>query len=77
MCYRYFAVADQGIKDIDMVILRKGALIGTDKADQQVAVIEAEKLWCVTDDEELEFQVAVDGRGAGGYSFGVWARPSK
>jgi hypothetical protein len=77
MCYRYFAVADDGIKDIDMIILRKGSLLGTDHANQQVAVIDAEKLWCIDEDEELQFNIEVDGRGAGGYTFGVWARPNQ
>ena len=75
MCYRYFAVADDGIKDIDILILKKGALLGADKSEHPVAVIDIEKLWCVDDDMDLEFAVEVDGPGAGGYTFGVWARP--
>jgi len=75
MCYRYFAVADDGIKDIDIIVLKKGALLAMDKTEQAVAVIDTEKLWCVDEDMELEFNIEVDGRGAGGYTFGVWTRP--
>jgi hypothetical protein len=75
MCYRYFAVADDGIKDIDIIVLRKGALLAMDKTEQAVAVIDTEKLWCVDEDMDLQFNIEVDGRGAGGYTFGVWTRP--
>jgi hypothetical protein len=77
MCYRYFAVADDGIKDIDIIVLKKGALMAMDKTEHPIAVIDTEKLWCVDDDMELQFNIEIDGRGAGGYTFGVWARPKK
>jgi hypothetical protein len=77
MCYRYFAVADDGIKDIDIIVLKKGALIASDRTEQPVAVIDTEKLWCVDEDMDLQFNIEVDGRGAGGYTFGVWTRPKK
>jgi hypothetical protein len=75
MCYRYFAVADDGIKDIDIIVLKKGALLAMDKTEQSVAVIDTEKLWCVDEDMDLQFNIEIDGRGAGGYTFGVWTRP--
>ena len=75
MCYRYFAVADDGIKDIDIIVLKKGALFATDRTEHPVAVIDTDKLWCVDEDMELQFNIEVDGRGAGGYTFGVWTRP--
>ncbi len=75
MCYRYFAVGDEGIKDIDIIVLKKGALYAMDKTEHSVAVIDTEKLWCVDEDMDLQFNIEVDGRGAGGYTFGVWTRP--
>lgn len=75
MCYRYFAVGDEGIKDIDIIVLRKGSLYAMDKTEHSVAIIDTEKLWCVDEDMELQFNIEVDGRGAGGYTFGVWTRP--
>lgn len=74
MCYRYFAVADDGIKDIDIVVLKKGALLAMDTTDQPIAVIHGQKLWCVDEDMEIDVTISVDGSGAGGYTFGVWAR---
>ncbi len=78
MCYRYFAVADSGIADIDILIEKPGgALLGTDKTTQPVAIINTGEPWCVTDyDQKLHFAIEIDGRGAGGYTFGVWARPA-
>jgi hypothetical protein len=75
MCYRYFAVADDGIKDIDILVLKKGALLATDRTEQHIAVIESDKLWCVDDDMDLDFAVEVDGPGAGEYTFAAWTRP--
>jgi len=75
MCYRYFAVADDGIKDIDIIVLKKGALYAMDRTEHPIAVIDTDKLWCVDEDTELQFNIEVDGRGAGGYTFGVWTRP--
>jgi hypothetical protein len=79
MCYRYFAVADATIADIDILIQKpNGALLGTDKTTQPIAVINTGEPWCVTDyDQKLHFAVEVDGHGAGKYTFGVWARPAK
>ena len=76
-CYRYFAVADEGIKDIDILVLKNGALLATDRTTHPIAVIDSDKLWCVDDDMILDFAIEVDGRGAGGYTFGVWTRPKK
>jgi len=75
-CYRYFAVADSGIADLDLLIEKPGgALVGDDKTNSPVAIIETDKPWCLDDDQTLEFHVQVDGPGSGGYLFGVWARP--
>lgn len=76
-CYRYFAVADDGIQDIDILILKKGALLATDKTEHPIAVIDTDKLWCVDEDMDLDFGIEIDGRGAGGYTFGIWTRPKK
>lgn len=74
-CYRLFAVADDGIKDIDILVLRKGALQAMDKTDHPVAVIHHDGLWCMDDDNEYDFAIEVDGAGAGKYMFGAWTRP--
>lgn len=77
MCYRYFAVADDGIKDIDILVLKKGAMMAMDKTSHPVAIIDHDKLWCVDEDMDLDFRVEIDGPGAGTYTFGVWTRPKQ
>jgi hypothetical protein len=79
LCYRYFAVADNGIADIDILVQKpNGALLATDKTTQPIAIINTGEPWCVTDyDQKLHFAVEVDGHGAGHYTFGVWVRPAK
>jgi hypothetical protein len=76
LCYRYFAVGDSGIKNIDILVEKKGnVLVGDDKQTGPVAVIDAGKPWCMTEDAEYMFNIEVGGTGAGKYMFGVWARP--
>ncbi len=78
LCYRFFGVADGSIKDLDILIERKGGdLVGDDKTNGPVAIIESDKPWCMDSDGEYQFLVEVDGPGTGNYVFGVWARPKK
>jgi hypothetical protein len=75
-CYRYFAIADSTISDLDLLIEKKGgALVGDDKTNSPFAIIDTDQPWCQDEDQNLEFHVKVDGPGKGGYTFGVWARP--
>ena len=75
LCYRYFGVADGTVKDLDILILQRGALVGDDKANGPVAIIESDKTWCQDRDVDYDFGVEVDGTGTGTYVFGVWAQP--
>ncbi|HTQ43299.1 MAG TPA: hypothetical protein VMI75_11125 [Polyangiaceae bacterium] len=76
LCYRFFGVADGTVKDLDLLIEQKsGALVGDDKANGPVAIIESAKSWCMDNDVDYQFNVEVDGTGTGHYVFGVWARP--
>jgi hypothetical protein len=78
MCYRYFAVADTGITDLDILVQKtSGALVADDKQTSQVAIIESDKAWCMDADAEYEFHIEIEGAGKGGYTFGVWAKPKK
>jgi hypothetical protein len=77
-CYRYFAVADATIDDLDILVTRHGGdVVGNDQSKGQVAIIQSDKPWCMDDDVEYEFEIGVDGRGQaqGNYLLGVWARP--
>jgi hypothetical protein len=75
LCYRYFAVADESIHDIDIVISRDGAVVATDPQHNSVAMIDGAKAWCQDADADLDFRIKVIGEGKGGYTFGVWVRP--
>jgi hypothetical protein len=76
MCYRFFGVADGSIKDLDILILRgQEELLGEDKVEGPVAVIDSDQPFCVDGNDDLQFRVQVDGPGTGKYLFGVWAHP--
>jgi hypothetical protein len=78
LCYRFFGVADGSIQDLDILIERaNGDLVGDDKTNGPVAIIDSDKNWCMDDDGDFRFKVEVDGTGTGNYAFGVWARPKK
>jgi hypothetical protein len=74
LCYRFFGVADGTIKDLDILIMRNKALVGTDKVDGPVSLIDSDSAWCLDSPGDYEFRVQVDGQGQGRYVFGVWAR---
>jgi hypothetical protein len=76
LCYRYFAVGDGTIVDMDILVMTAtGALVANDKTKSPVAIIHNDKPWCVDDDIEYNFNLDVDGMGRGHYIFAVWARP--
>jgi len=74
-CYRVYAVADSSIHDIDIVILRNGAIMGTDDQTQPVAIVQGSSPFCPPDDATYSFDVKIDGDGQGAYTFGIWTRP--
>jgi hypothetical protein len=75
LCYRYFAAGDSTIADLDILVLRNGALIADDKTTQPIAIIEGDRPWCMDHDETYDFSIEVEGPGHGKYMFGVWAKP--
>jgi hypothetical protein len=75
-CYRYFAVADSSIDDLDILVERYGGdMVGDDQTKGPVAIIQSDKPWCMDDDIEYDLNVAVKGEGHGNYVVGVYARP--
>jgi hypothetical protein len=74
-CYRLFAVGDASIHDIDIVILRNGAILGTGNMTQPVEIIQGSAPFCPEDDANYSFDVKVKGEGKGAYTFGIWTRP--
>ena len=78
LCYRFFGVSDGSIKDLDILILKgEDNLVGQDKVDGPVSIIDSSQAWCIDSDDDYQFRVEVDGTGEGAYVFGVWARPKK
>jgi len=75
LCYRFFGVGDGSIQNLDVLIERPGGvLVGDDKTNGPVAIIDSDRAWCMDSDGEYDFLVQIDG-GQGSYVFGVWARP--
>jgi hypothetical protein len=74
LCYRFFGVGDSTINDLDILIEQRGALVGDDKTQGPVAIIESDKAWCMDRDGVYNFLVQVHGEGQGHYIFGIWAR---
>jgi hypothetical protein len=77
VCYRLFAVGDASIHDIDIIILRNGAILGNGSMTQPVEIIQGSSPFCPTDDGNYTFDVKVHGEGKGAYTFGIWTRPGK
>jgi hypothetical protein len=76
LCYRFFGVSDGTIKNLDILILRGQAdLVGQDKVDGPVAIIDSDKAWCFDSSSDFQFRVEINGSGEGHYVFGAWARP--
>jgi hypothetical protein len=78
LCYRFFGVSDGSIQDLDILIEKPGgALVGDDKTNGPVAIIESDKAWCFDADGDYQFGVKIDGTGEGHYVFGVWVHPKR
>lgn len=74
-CYRFFAVADSGVKNVDIRVQRpEGALISVATSKNFIAIMNPDGVWCKTHDREFRLVVETSA-GAGNYTFGVWARP--
>jgi hypothetical protein len=74
LCYRIFGVGDESVQDLDVLIEQRGNLVGDDKTDGPVAIIDGDKAWCFDRDGVFEFHVQTHGEGHGNYVFGIWAR---
>jgi hypothetical protein len=74
-CYRFFAVGDATIANLDVRIQRPGgALVSMDQSSQPVAIIDPDRTWCKTHDRQFSLVVETTS-GSGSYAFGIWARP--
>lgn len=77
-CYRFFAVADATLKNLDVAIATmEGKVLWVDKNTQAVAIVEWDKAICVEADAQFKFLIGAEGGGSGGYGFGIWVRPAE
>jgi hypothetical protein len=75
-CYRFFAVGDRAMGDLDCRVTRAGgALVAADATASPTAVVSSDEPWCGADDGDYLIDLVVGPPGFGGYTFGVWARP--
>lgn len=76
LCYRFFAVGDSSIANINIRIERPdGSLLSIDATKQPVAILDPDRAWCKTHDRDFRVVVETTGQGEGDYAFGIWARP--
>ncbi|MGZ3418800.1 MAG: hypothetical protein ACXWUG_22080 [Polyangiales bacterium] len=74
-CYRFFAVADDTISNLDIRVQRpEGALVSIAASKNFVAIMDPDRVWCKTHDRDFRLVVETSA-GQGNYKFGVWARP--
>jgi hypothetical protein len=71
-CYRLFAVADRGVRDLDVSILAPdGRLVAADVSKDAWSVVPPRAPWCP--DEEGPFAIDVSvADGEGSYALGLW-----
>lgn len=72
-CYRAFAQASDGIKDLDLVVKDSaGILVGQDSTDDPSPVVQEDGAVCFSKDDKASVVVAV-GMGSGTYAVQVWS----
>jgi hypothetical protein len=74
-CYRFFAVADESISNVDIRVQKpSGAIVSVDSTKGPIAILDPDRPWCKKHDREFSIVVETAG-GSGNYTFGIWARP--
>jgi hypothetical protein len=72
-CYRVYAQAAEGIKDLDLAIKDStGAIAGEDSTDDPSPVVLEDGAVCYTEDDASTVVVSV-GMGGGAYAVQVWS----
>jgi hypothetical protein len=71
-CYRVYAQAADGIKDLDLVIKDSaGVVVGQDSTDDPTPVVLEDGAVCFTKDDKASVVVSV-GMGSGAYAVQIW-----
>jgi hypothetical protein len=72
-CYRVYAEASDGIKDLDVVVKDSaGIIVGQDSTDDPSPVVFEDGAVCFTKDDKASIVVSV-GMGKGNYALQVWS----
>ncbi len=75
-CYRFFTVGDANLSHFTVAIERpNGAVLSIAETKEGVAFLDPKAPWCKTHDREFHIVIEAKGQSAGGYTFGIWARP--
>jgi hypothetical protein len=71
-CYRAYAQASEGIKDLDVVVKDSaGIVVGQDSTDDPSPVVLEDGVVCFSKDDKATFVVSV-GMGKGSYAVQIW-----
>jgi hypothetical protein len=71
-CYRAYAQASEGIKDLDIVVKDSaGIVVGQDSTDDPSPVVLEDGVVCFSKDDKATFVVSV-GMGKGSYAVQIW-----
>jgi hypothetical protein len=74
-CYRVYAQAAEGIKDLDLLVKDSGDVtVGEDSTDNPSPVVLEDGAVCFRKDDKASVVVSV-GMGAGGYAVQIWESP--
>jgi hypothetical protein len=77
MCYRFYAVADEAMVDLDMHIYKGGgALVAVVETRSPALIVQSRAPLCPDHTEDWLLELDVNANGTGRYRLGVWARPA-
>jgi hypothetical protein len=75
-CYRFFAVGDRGIANLDLHVARATPSdAGAGAMASVPVVVSSDAPWCEAQDGDYLVELVAGPPGFGGYTFAVWARP--
>jgi hypothetical protein len=74
-CYRIFAVADDGVQDLDVIVRSsRGSRLSTDDTDDRWPIVEPERPFCTFANDNFTVELSAEA-GAGRYAAELWELP--
>ncbi|MBK8257312.1 MAG: hypothetical protein IPK82_32140 [Polyangiaceae bacterium] len=72
-CYRVFAVADEGVRELDVAVLSSRQVrVAADHSDGRVAVVQPDRPFCTFGDDVFSLEIGA-AKGGGRFAAEVWA----